>query len=547
MPKETRNLVTDISYKNFGLENDYLSSDPIRQEIFLNSIQNTFLFIGGSDVYPDWKNLESAKNFIGLFEENLRWNYTIRDKIADTYSTVARFCINTSKQGQKLKDINDNFDEKVKKFDPQNVVYIVGQEDIGNLSDVDENALSSYEDNLKTFILNSLKFRNNTSTVQIIKHWQVTYEYTNSIIFNNNAAKYNQVVNKVILEIEKINPELVKRILVVNPIINPTTTKSYYKSDGISLSRSGGNYLALLLYSSDNPTADITKWTDFSNTLLSAKPVEWAYTGIKVNLDLEVSSSKNSNKTYSLKVTCPEGNQGDIFKWNIEFKDAGLTIQDQVTLDENKSFIINDLGSFDLTKISPITLNNFTNDYILTVFNSNGNSYNKFKSNLISSKNQDDKKENDLTPPQLRFKKCLKIKKPLVWSFLGDSIEQGAFHTYGFDDLAKVTEKSIKQDWGRWDDTFINVAMNGDFTNRAVNPYLIESRILKYKVDILSINLGISDGIIASFDGGIQTTLTNKEQFQNNFKKLINAAKNANPNVVIVVNAINPNNYVTSD
>lgn len=89
--------------------------------------------------------------------------------------------------------------------------------------------------------------------------------------------------------------------------------------------------------------------------------------------------------------------------------------------------------------------------------------------------------------------------------------------------------------------------MNGDFTNRAVNPYLIESRILKYKVDILSINLGISDGIIASFDGGIQTTLTNKEQFQNNFKKLINAAKNANPNVVIVVNAINPNNYVTSD
>ena len=395
--------------------------------------------------------------------------------------------------------------------------------------------------------MNSLKFRNNTSTVQIIKHWQVTYEYTNSIIFNNNAAKYNQVVNKVILEIEKINPELVKRILVVNPIINPTTTKSYYKSDGISLSRSGGNYLALLLYSSDNPTADITKWTDFSNTLLSAKPVEWAYTGIKVNLDLEVSSSKNSNKTYSLKVTCPEGNQGDIFKWNIEFKDAGLTIQDQVTLDENKSFIINDLGSFDLTKISPITLNNFTNDYILTVFNSNGNSYNKFKSNLISSKNQDDKKENDLTPPQLRFKKCLKIKKPLVWSFLGDSIEQGAFHTYGFDDLAKVTEKSIKQDWGRWDDTFINVAMNGDFTNRAVNPYLIESRILKYKVDILSINLGISDGIIASFDGGIQTTLTNKEQFQNNFKKLINAAKNANPNVVIVVNAINPNNYVTSD
>lgn len=551
LPKTTGNLVTDIAYKKLGSEDDYLSNDPVRQEIFLNCIQDTFLFTGGSDVYSDWDTLGSAKNFIGLFEENVRWKYTIRNTIAETYSTVSRFCFDTAKLDQTLKDINDNFDEKVAKFDPQNIIYVVGREDIGNSANVNESTLSSYENNLKTFILNCLKFRNNTSTVQIIKHWQVTSKYSNSTIFNSNANKYNQVVNKVVGEIAQSNPEIVKRILVVNPTIDPNKNSNYYANDGISLTRIGSNYLALLLYITGDPTKGTSSWTNYSETLSTAQPVEWAYNGTKNNLNLKVGSFKNTNGTYSLIVTCPDGNANDTVKWSIEFKDAGLIIQDQTTLNASKSFNINDIGVFDSTQISPITGTNYTNDYILTVFNKNGNPYNKFKSNLVYSENEFEEKESTLTPVQLRFKEMFEdTSKPLTWTFLGDSIDHGAFYTYGFDDLAKVTEKSIKQDWGRWDDTFINVAMSGDFTNRAVDPYLIESRISKYKADIISINLGISDGIQVSYDDmykGIQTTLTDKQQFQNNFKKLVEAAKAANPNVIVVVNAINPNNYNVAD
>lgn len=567
IPETTGSMVTDLAYTTYGTEDQYLSTNTADQETFLDHIQDTFLFTGGSDVYCDFNTLGTAKNFIGLFEENLRWTYTVRDNIADTYSTVGRFCFDTSKPGQTLEDINNDWENKVSKFDPQNVVYIVGQEDIEKTSTaVDSTTLSNYEAQLKTFILNGLKFRNNTSTVQIIKHWKAASTYSNATIFNENVDSYNQAVDQVVSEIGASNPDAVKRILVVNPNSNtvpykgttttinfdPSVNPTWFNSDGISLSRIGGNYLAFLLYYTGDPTFTASKWVDFSQTLTNAVPLDWDYDKSKNNENLKVATASDSTAsgTYLMSVVCPDGTSGDQVSYDIEFKDAGTIIKGTATLSNSLGFTIHTIGAYNSSSTSPITGQPYTNDYILTVFNKDGVPYNRYEGNLVTG--DQTTSTQTLTVAQQKFMaKFNDTSKPLTWCFLGDSTDHGANYTQGFDDLAKVTEKSVKQDWGRWDDTFINVAMSGDFTNRAVDPYLIQSRITKYKPDVLSITLGVSDGIKAYYDkqadgSYLQESYTDEQQFETNFETLVEAAKAANPDVIVVVNAIPPTNYVTS-
>ena len=600
LPETTGNYVTDIAYLNMGIMSDYNSSDQARKDVFQNDIEDTFLFTGGEDVVSDFSILGTAKNFIGLFEENVRWNYTIRNSLAQVYSMVGRFCFSTAKSGQTVSDLVTNYDQKVGQFDPQNIIYIVGREDINKGAD----AATQYEKDLQTFVETALTSRNNTATVQIIKHWYATNAYTSNSTFNTNVDKYNSAVDNVVNNIYANNPDAVKRILVVNPVkplgvngglIGGSDT-SNYASNGMDLSRVGNNWLALLLMLQGNPTIgtgwDATKnnsdksnyqlgaknftylneggkqdsttkgyydtatdksklvkttsaksWTDYSKTLANAKPVEWSYTNDKNNKDITsatIADDSTNSGTKQITVTLPDGAQNDDVSFFIEYPDAGVIINGKGKLDSGKKFVIDAVPVY--TGTSPITNTAFNNEIILKVFGKDNTAYNAYKTNVSTGNKTADP---TLTSAQQKFMARFNDKtKPLKWGFLGDSINHGAQYTVGFDDLAKVTEKSVKQDWGRADDTFINVAMSGDFTNRAVDPYLIASRITKYKFDVLSINLGISDGLTSGYSNG-QYIPTNEAQYKANMKTLIDAAKAANPDVIIVLSSINPNGYNT--
>ncbi|MCF0217497.1 MAG: SGNH/GDSL hydrolase family protein [Malacoplasma sp.] len=592
LPETTGNYVTDIAYLNMGIMSDYNSSDQARRDVFQNDIENTFLFTGGADVVSDFSILGTAKNFIGLFEENVRWNYTYRNTLAQVYSMVSRFTFSTAKNGQTISDLVTNYDQKVGQFDPQNIVYVVGREDI----DKGDNGINDYQSNLQTFVEKALEERNNTATVQIIKHWYASNTYTNYSTFNANADKYNSVVDSVVKNVYTSNPEAVKRILVVNPVkplgqgdgLIGGADNTNYASNGMDLSRIGNNYLALLLMLQGNPTIgtswDSTKsnldasnyslidtnkftyldeksgsitdksklvkttvtpksWTDYSKTLPNAKAVEWSYTNDKNNKDITSATIADDSTNSGIKqisVVLPDGAANDNVSFSIEYPDTGVIIKGKAKLDSNKQFVIDGIPVYDGNNKSPITKVNYTNNIIIKVFGKDNTAYNAYKANISTGQQT---AAATLNPAQQKFMSKFNNKNtPLKWGFLGDSIDHGLIYTYGFDDIAKVAEKSVKQDWGRVDDTFINVAMNGDFTNRAVDPYLINSRISKYKFDVLSINLGVSDGLTSGTSNG-QSIPANKEQYQNNMKTLIAAAKAANPDVVIVLSSINPNGY----
>ena len=89
----------------------------------------------------------------------------------------------------------------------------------------------------------------------------------------------------------------------------------------------------------------------------------------------------------------------------------------------------------------------------------------------------------------------LKEKEKMTWLFMGDSITHGALWTKGYDGVAQIFEKYLKDEMGRTSDTVINTAVSGATTESTLKN--IEQRLEKYTPDVVSIMLGTNDAATA--------------------------------------------------
>ena len=97
--------------------------------------------------------------------------------------------------------------------------------------------------------------------------------------------------------------------------------------------------------------------------------------------------------------------------------------------------------------------------------------------------------------------------EPMKWLFLGDSITHGAWHTYGYDSVAQLWEKYIREDWGHRDDTVINTGVSG-----ATAKEFLERLDVRYEpyagADVVVIMFGTND---CCFPGVIDRALFRKQ------------------------------------
>lgn len=93
--------------------------------------------------------------------------------------------------------------------------------------------------------------------------------------------------------------------------------------------------------------------------------------------------------------------------------------------------------------------------------------------------------------------------EPMKWLFLGDSITHGAWHTYGYDSVAQLWEKYIREDWGRRDDTVLNTGVSGATASEFLKR--LEVRYEPYAdADVVVIMFGTND---CCFPGEIDRSL----------------------------------------
>lgn len=111
-----------------------------------------------------------------------------------------------------------------------------------------------------------------------------------------------------------------------------------------------------------------------------------------------------------------------------------------------------------------------------------------------------------------RLQQLMKQESPIIWLFTGDSITQGAKHTFGWRSYPEIFAERVRWELRRTRDLVINSAISGNITDNVLSDF--EWRIGQFKPTIVSVMLGANDCVRDSitleyFENKLDILLTN--------------------------------------
>jgi lysophospholipase L1-like esterase len=89
------------------------------------------------------------------------------------------------------------------------------------------------------------------------------------------------------------------------------------------------------------------------------------------------------------------------------------------------------------------------------------------------------------------IKAKLKEATPITWLFTGDSITQGALHTYGYRSFPEIFAEHVRWEMSRKMDIVINSGISGNKTSDILDT--IDWRILRFKPNVIFLMIGTND------------------------------------------------------
>lgn len=471
----------DNSSYTIGFVGEIISGTDIT-EMFNNKYNdNTWVFVGGEAVQNDFNQTQGIRNYVGQFEEYIRWTKSVDEMGRQRYVT------NTARSGMKLSDILSNYDAVVSNYKPKAVGYMLGKEDYL----LGEEHLDEYKSNLFKFIDKSLELHDNHGFVVLQTPYCLKDRVSNSMIENYISAMKEVIKNYS-------NDNRINRIVFVNyfDLTNNDDFKKNCLSGNNVLNAKGhlelGKYLA-------QATLGTTEGYPGSNVKLNLTPVE----APKNYLDIVPVANYKNQKLF---VEIPT-NVSNIESWVYELIVNGEKISDVV---KGNSFII-DLSNF------PEKSN-----YDLLVKSSDGSSQLKAVTGSLDTNDKSEIKVQELNKNQIKIKNLLNKKESINWLFMGDSITHAAAWTFGYDGITQLFEKFLVNDLHRDKDVVINTAVSGATVASTLSQ--IEQRLEKYNPDVISIMLGTNDVANAKL-----TPL----QFKNQLEQLIEKARLKNAVVIL--------------
>lgn len=129
----------------------------------------------------------------------------------------------------------------------------------------------------------------------------------------------------------------------------------------------------------------------------------------------------------------------------------------------------------------------------------------------------------EISPDLAIFKEKMKDKnKGVTWVITGDSITHGCQHTKGQRSYHENVHERVRWEMRRFKDVIINTGISGDRTPGLLSGF--QDRVLRFKPDIISINLGMNDS--GEKDKGL-------EKFRTNMQDLIDQGKKAGAIVIL--------------
>jgi len=447
---------------------------------------NSWVFTGGEAVQGGFAQTRGVRNYVGQFEEYVRWTK------AGNENGRQRYTINTGKAGQTLKDVVDNYQTLVADYSPKAAAYLVGKEDY----QAGEAGIASFQDSLRQFINLSLGLKENGKGFAVIqKPFAVKDDAVNATIM-----LYCKAVDEVVKEYEDESEKL-DRIVVVDHFAqtNQDDFKNNKLKDGQTLNAAGHFEIGKQFSAATIKTTD-----SYPGNGVTLNLKEEEQPDVYLNV-LPVVTAENAG----LHVQIPETNETS-WRYELSIGDKKIT------------------GSADGNTFT-ITGAESGKEYLFKCISSDGTTQLQTVTGKTEAGNVGIAYGQTLDEKQKALSEKLKEKDKMTWLFMGDSITHAALWTKGYDGIAQTFEKYLKDEMGRASDTVINTAVSGATTTSTLNN--IEQRLEKYTPDVVSIMLGTNDAAT----GGLTADI-----YKKNLETIIEKIRNKNKDAVIILRTPTP-------
>ena len=452
---------------------------------------NTFLFTGGEAVQGGFDQTRGIRNYIGQFEEYIRW----RKIDSSPVNARQRYTFNTATAGQTLADIVENFDARVAAFKTKAIVYMVGVEDYSLGTD----GVAEFKANLKSFIDQSLALKDNGAFAIIQKPFAV-----NDADANEKIELYCAAVDEVTAEYAS-DTDKFSRVLVVDHYTN-TKDNADFKANKLTNNKLNANgHLAV----SQQFAEAVVNYTGsgYPHSSVALNRVELEQADEYLSVQPTAAAGADS---LAVEIPAVEG----VTSWKYELDMDDVTVSGTA-----------DANAFEIAGLVAGA------DYVLKIQSADG------EKQLVTTKGTITEGNTSVKDAQVRDEKLQKIAdkmatgEPMTWLFMGDSITHGSGLTYGYDGIAQAFEEFVKEGLGRTDDIVLNTAVAN--ANTVTTLQEIDQRLTNYNPDVISLMIGTND--CSSRESAITLDV-----FRNNMITILDTIKTNYPDAVVILRSMTP-------
>lgn len=160
-----------------------------------DSLDNTWMFGGGVETQGRYEEIGGVRNFIGQFEEYVRWS----KRVNGVREGMQRYTINAGREGQDAAAFAEKLPELITKVDPMAVSYLIGPEDYNRDGDVE-----AFKSALGTIIDTALAMKSGNGCVVIQYPHAVQDEALNTKIEAYRSAAQQVIQGRSASEKEHI-------------------------------------------------------------------------------------------------------------------------------------------------------------------------------------------------------------------------------------------------------------------------------------------------------------------------------------------------------
>ncbi len=459
--------------------------------MFNSDWDNSWIFGGGRETQGSFSEIGGMRNFIGHFEEYVRWNKS------GSEAGRQRYTINLGKAGSDAATFAAKLDDYIAKLRPKAVSYLVGPEDYTK----GDAGIDAFKASLGSIIEKSLAINNGNGYVVIA--------LPHVVLGDNNALakKYASAAKDAMRAYLLSHKEHKDRIAMVDHMALTSEMTDFVTEcltkDGF-LNGKGHYELAkqfsLKTYGSTQGFPTIRDWT------AEEQPENYE------NIRPSVTASEGGN----LNVVVPADVAADKTNWNYTVEIGDIEICGSAQEGAGRAFTIDGLPD--------------GKDYVLTLKSADNEICLAKAYGTLTKGNTGGAAT--LTALQKKIRdKVDDTGRPLTWLFMGDSITHAAAHTLGYDGIAQIFEKYLKDDLGRTDDIVINTAVSGATAQSTINR--IEERLKRYTPDIVSIMIGTNDVSTKGMTSGTYTS---------QLEQIVKAIRERNKDALIIFRTPTPAN-----